>query len=41
MKPIMINGKFNCQGTMNDAQRVFAKVAKKIFETSRMICVVI
>lgn len=41
MKPIYVNGKFISQGTMNDAQRVFSKIAKKVFETTRMISVVI
>ena len=40
-KPVYINGKCFCQSNIEEVNRVFDKIAKKIFETSRMISVVI
>ena len=41
MKPVYINGRCFTQATIEETKRVFKNIAKKIFETKRMISVVI
>ena len=41
MKPVYINGKCFAQSTIEDVNRVFGKIAKKIIEFKSMINVVI
>lgn len=41
MKPVCINGKCFGKNTIEEVNRIFADIAKKIIETNRMISVVI